>query len=448
MPTFLDQFKKTLRSEMTVSLFQGAFGVLFFWSVLRFFVPFAEVPHPLLVGFNFLYTISIALYSNYKMVTGRWTANLWANRALLLSLPLPIFYGYFTFLSPDYLPVLIVFVVGVELPVLGLAKSRYLTLWYAAYFSSFLLPSYVWRRGYMEEHSVFLTVFLTTCFFLHFWLVRASDSVKKMGAQLTRSLVQTKQNKRTLKRLHTVQAIDLTLARRLQRDTLPDLKKFESGNLTLSARYVSLDTVGGDFYDVVDLGEGKTGLFIADVSGHGVSAALVTMMTKAAFRNHYREQSDPALLLKIVNRSLCGMLENQGMFVTAFYCIIHPKGELLFSSAGHPPALFLNRRENRIRELFTENTFFLGIEPTWSYKTDSISMTRGDRILIFTDGLIEAKNKIGQQYGEGRLSELLLKKSNLSPEEFSETLMKDLGEFQAGRHSEDDIAFVCCDFRG
>lgn len=446
MPTFLDQLRKTLRSEVTSSLFQGAFGVALFWVILRYFIVTVETPHPILVIFNFVYTISVALFCNFKMVTGRWSAVLWANRALNLSLPLPVFYGYFTYLAPDYFAAMIVFVIAIELPVLGLAKSRYLTLWYAVYFFSFLLPLFLWKRTYFDSHISAIVIFMASYAFIHFWLVRASDSVKKMGEQLTRHLVQTKKNKRILKRLHTMQAVDLTLARRLQRDTLPDLRKFESSPLRLSARYLSLDTVGGDFYDIVELENDKIGLFIADVSGHGVAAALVTMMTKAAFRNHYRDQEDPALLLKIVNESLCGMLENQGMYVTAFYCILNAEGILSYSSAGHPASLLVRKNENRIYELITENTFFLGVEPHWKYCSDSIRLQFEDRLFLYTDGLVEAKNRLGQFYGEGRLFELLLKKTNLSPDEFLETLLYDLHEFQNGRNAEDDIALLCVDF--
>ncbi len=446
MPTFVDQFKKTLRSEVTSSLLQGAAGVALFWVVLRYFIQTVSTPEPLWVALNFIYTVSVAFFCNYKLLTGRWSANLWAKRALALSLPLPVFYGYFTYLAPEYFAVIIIFVIGIELPVLGLAKSRHLTLWYAAFFFSFLIPLFFWKRTYFEEHLSVILIFIISCALMHFWLVRASNTVKKMGEQLTRHLVQTKQTKRILNRLHTMQAIDLTLARRLQRDTLPDLRKFETSNLRLSARYISLDTVGGDFYDIVDLGNNRMGLFIADVSGHGVAAALVTMMTKAAFRNHYRDQEDPSLLLQIVNNSLCGMLENQGMFVTAFYCILESDGKLSYSSAGHPPVLLVRKSENRIHELITENTFFLGIEPYWKYQSDFIQLQKEDRVFLYTDGLVEAKNKIGHFYGEERLCELLLKKLNLSPNDFLEMLLQDLQSFQDGRRPEDDIAILCADF--
>ncbi|PJZ68832.1 serine/threonine protein phosphatase [Leptospira perolatii] len=445
MPTFAHNIKKTARSEVTRSLLQGSFGVVFFWLVLTYLVK-SNTPHPAFVIANFTYTVFITFFCNYKMITGRWTAVRWANRSLAFAMPLPIFYGYFSYLDPDYFAVIVIFVLGIELPVLGLATSLFLNIWIVTYYSVFLVPLFLFKYDYLQAHWVQLSVFMAGYFFLHFWLVRASNSVKRMGSQLTRHLVETKQHKRNLSKLHQMLKIDLTLARRLQLDTLPNISHFHSRELQVAAKYLSLETVGGDLYDLVDLGNGRTGLFIADVSGHGVAAALVTMMTKTAFRNHCFECERPDQLLREINSALHGMLERQDFFVTAFYCILDGEGTLHFSSAGHQPILIIRKEEGKVFGLSTVDTFFLGVEPDWKYRADTFRLHGNDKILLYTDGLIEAKNKLGDCYGDARFYQFILEKANLPAEEFLDAMMLDLHTFTAGRKPEDDIAIVCADF--
>ncbi|PJZ52337.1 PP2C family protein-serine/threonine phosphatase [Leptospira adleri] len=447
MTKFFLQLKKTLKSEITFSLLQGAFGVVVFWIVLRFYLRDSVTPEPHWIILNFLYTVSVTLYCNFRMITGRWSALLWANRSLLLSLPLPAFYGYFTFLAPEYFPVMFIFVISIQLPVLGLARSVYLTLWFVTYYFVFFGLLLAFNAEYLQLHIKSIFVFLIVFFFMHVWLLRASESVRNMGNQLTRHLVETKKHKRNIQRLHRVQAVDLTLARRLQQDTLPDLSKTTRSDLNIAAKYFSLEKIGGDFYDVVNLGENKTGFFISDVSGHGVASALVTMMTKAAFRNHCQDVKEPDLLLGLVNRSLCGMLEKQDLFVTAFYCVLDKDGTLTYASAGHQPALVVRENYSEIYELKNENTFILGIEPSWKYYSSKHKLKKNDKLILFTDGLIEAKNKMGRDYGESCFEEFLLANARQPAGPFLDLMMFDLEEFMKGKNPEDDIAILCVDFR-
>ncbi|MBM9499177.1 serine/threonine-protein phosphatase [Leptospira sp. 201903071] len=447
MNKFFLQLKKTLKSEITFSLLQGAFGVVVFWIVLRFYLRDSVTPEPQWVVFNFLYTVAVTLYSNFRLITGRWSALLWANRSLLLSLPLPAFYGYFTFLAPEYFPVMFIFVISIQLPVLGLARSVYLTFWFVTYYFVFFGLLLVFNQEYLQLHIKSIFVFLIVFFFMHVWLLRASENVRNMGNQLTRHLVETKKHKRNIQRLNRVQTLDLTLARRLQQDTLPDLTRIKRPDLILAAKYFSLEKIGGDFYDVVDLGNDQVGFFISDVSGHGVASALVTMMTKAAFRNHCHDVKEPDLLLSLVNRSLCGILEKQDLFVTAFYCILDKDGTLKYASAGHQPALVVRGNYTEIHELKSENTFILGIEPNWKYYSSKHRLKKNDKLILFTDGLIEAKNKMGRDYGESCFEEFLLANARQPAGAFLDLMMFDLEEFMKGKTPDDDIAILCIDYR-
>jgi len=444
---FLNQLYRTAKSKPTRSFSQGTAGVVLFWAILRYALREERTPDSLHIFLYLLYCVFTIIFCNYHLSTGRWSISRWANRMLLLSLPLPAFYGYFAFLVPEYFAVLVVFVSSIGLPVLGLMKTRYWTLWYAIYLSVYLGLLAAYKVEYLGNNLAFVILPVLAVLVMHYWLILVSRNIKNMNSNLSRHLAETKKHKRHLDRLHRGLGVDLTLARRLQQDTLPDPSAFRGNHMTIAGKYLALESVGGDFYDLVDLGGGKTGLFIADVSGHGVSAALVTMMTKAVFRNHCRDSSDPSLVLKTINASLQGFLEKQHMFVSAFYCILDEKGSLSYSSAGHQPLLIVRNSPPEIFELSTDNAFYLGIEPDWNYSSAEFKLKDSDRILLYTDGLVEARSRRGGCYGDKRYHEFLLANQDMETNAFLNGLIDDLYHFLNGEKQEDDIAVLCVDFK-
>ena len=184
---------------------------------------------------------------------------------------------------------------------------------------------------------------------------------------------------------------ELEVARRIQLSILPgDFPG--SHNFRVAARYVPMTSVAGDFYDFLIADDTQAGLLIADVSGHGVPAALIASMVKLAATSQRGNAANPAVLLAGMNTALCG--NTQGQFVTAAYVYLNSEaGELCYSAAGHPPMLLL--RNGSASEIL-ENGLMLAAFDFATYTSAAQPLHPGDRLLLYTDGIVEAA-KLGRR---------------------------------------------------
>ncbi len=196
---------------------------------------------------------------------------------------------------------------------------------------------------------------------------------------------------------------ELEIARRIQTSILPEHMP-EMAGLQLAAKYIPMSEVAGDFYDFLVVDERRVGILIADVSGHGVPAALVASMVKVAIAAQSEHADDPAKVMTGLNSVLAGKL--QGQFVTAAYLYLDlENGTGSYSAAGHPP-LFHYRATDRAVQDVVENGLILGIMPFANYESLTLSFVRGDRFLLYTDGVIEADNA-GEEFGALRVKGVL-----------------------------------------
>ena len=180
-------------------------------------------------------------------------------------------------------------------------------------------------------------------------------------------------------------ARELQLAREIQQSLLPRVTPDVPG-LRIDGAYLPMSAVAGDFYDL-SLCNGRLVVIIADVSGHGVPAALVASMMKVAFAAESERYDEPGDILAGINRALTGKFERA--YVTAFCVAIdRARGTLAYAAAGHPPAL-VRRRDGRVDRL-AEGGIILTLVPDALYETTSVPFETGDYVLLFTDGLLEA----------------------------------------------------------
>jgi sigma-B regulation protein RsbU (phosphoserine phosphatase) len=233
---------------------------------------------------------------------------------------------------------------------------------------------------------------------------------------------------------------ELEVARRMQLSILPEAFP-ASLSFRVEARYAPMTSVAGDFYDYVLAEDNRAALLIADVSGHGVPAAMIASMVKMAAASQRHNVTSPAQFLAGMNGALCG--NTQGQFVTAAYVYLDAaSGELRYSAAGHPPMLLLRGAE--VREIF-ENGLMLAAFDFAAYKEIALPLQVGDRLLLYTDGLVEAANSAGEFFGRDRLAALLPQTAALPPAQAADTIMA------AARHwsktQEDDLTLILCDFR-
>jgi len=195
---------------------------------------------------------------------------------------------------------------------------------------------------------------------------------------------------------------ELEIARTIQRSILPDSIPAVAG-LDIAVRYEPMTAVAGDFYDFVRLDDGRLGILVADVSGHGVPAALIASMLKMAFAAHSTDAADPARLLTSLNAAMCGKFSAH--FVTAVYALIDlTAGMLTYSGAAHPPILLA--RNGSSQEL-AENGLMLGAFSFAQYSNATVPLAPGDRLLLYTDGLVEASNSSDEEFGAERLKQTL-----------------------------------------
>jgi sigma-B regulation protein RsbU (phosphoserine phosphatase) len=234
---------------------------------------------------------------------------------------------------------------------------------------------------------------------------------------------------------------ELEVARRIQLSILPAAFP-DSASFRVAARYVPMTSVAGDFYDFLVADAKQAGLLIADVSGHGVPAALIASMVKVAATSQHANAADPARLLAGMNAVLCGNTQDQ--FVTAAYVHLDSTSRTLqYSAAGHPPMLLL--RKGEVFEI-VENGLMLAAFESATYTNASQPLESGDRLLLYTDGLIEAANAKGDFFGQDALSALLRQTAALSPSAASDQIVSAVQRWSGSASQDDDLTVLICDY--
>ncbi len=189
----------------------------------------------------------------------------------------------------------------------------------------------------------------------------------------------------------------------LQRSLLP-LRLPNIPGVDIAASYKTAARAGGDYYDFFDLGDGRWGLWIADVSGHGTPAAVVMAILRTMLHGRCDCDSSPGAVLSFANRMLCAQADRYDeMFVTAFYGVYDPRdGSFDYACAGHNPPLLVDRRI-RVRELDAAQALPLAVDRECVFPEFRDRLIPSDTLLLYTDGITDALNEKGEPYGRDRL---------------------------------------------
>lgn len=233
-------------------------------------------------------------------------------------------------------------------------------------------------------------------------------------------------------------AAELSLARSVQEALLP-LPPPKRPGLALSAAYRPSSTLGGDFFDVVPLGDSGSGLLLADVVGHGISAALITSFLKALVMLDRSSNvlTNPSLTFRAMNQALLDAFGDRGLFVTAVFLAFDPaRSQIRFVNAGHPHPLLLDR-EGEVRPL-EGGEIPLGILSDVDFQVREVALGEGERILLYTDGILEQPHHAsGEFLGHDRLRASLGRSRNLSPEEAMAQLEAEFERWSGGKQKDD-----------
>jgi PAS domain S-box-containing protein len=248
---------------------------------------------------------------------------------------------------------------------------------------------------------------------------------------------------------------ELKMARELQVALLP--RHFptipigappDESALSFLSFYFPSGDVSGDFFSVFPVGEKAAGVLICDVMGHGVRSALITGMIRGLVEEHLRLAADPGVLLTHINRALTVILQQAGttMFATCFYVVADvQRAELRFANAGHPCALHVRANGSTSAEKLDDEQSrgpVMGIFSDASYGTATRSAMKGDRVMLFTDGLYEVEDASGALFNEDQLRASVSRHAALAPTEFFEQVLGDIHKYSQKKTFADDVCVV------
>jgi sigma-B regulation protein RsbU (phosphoserine phosphatase) len=244
----------------------------------------------------------------------------------------------------------------------------------------------------------------------------------------------------------SAQLRDLEFAQKIQRNVLPDLLPEPEG-LRFDVRYYPHDLVGGDFYDVREMDEGRYGVLLADVSGHGVSAALYTMQLRSIAGGSAMVAGDPAAFIGAVNDELAKYVLAES-FATAFYAVVDShSGAVTYASAGHPPALHLAGAGGEVTKLEAKGAP-LGIIEEYEYENSVAELAPGDILLTYTDGATEVPDGQGRFLGEEGLARLLTEEWRKGRRLLLERIYEQVKEACGSVSPPDDITLLSATYLG
>lgn len=243
---------------------------------------------------------------------------------------------------------------------------------------------------------------------------------------------------------------ELLLAREIQQalagQGFPAATTGEQSRITFGSRYIPNSDMAGDFFDVIKVSENCFGVLICDVMGHGVRSALVVAMLRGLLEKQHAQAVEPGLFLQGLNDGLAAILERAGtaMFATAFYGVIDlSAGTFKYACAGHPGPIIAGR--DGVRQLAGERSHKgpgLGLIKGATYPTREIGLSEIDRIVLFTDGVVEAENPVGEPFSENGLMEIIGRESAAPLEALLDAILSGVRAFSECKHFDDDVCLL------
>jgi sigma-B regulation protein RsbU (phosphoserine phosphatase) len=261
--------------------------------------------------------------------------------------------------------------------------------------------------------------------------VRTHLMLREAHAQIARQLVE----------INT----ELEMARQIQLSILPSGTPKIAG-MDIVARYIPMTSVAGDFYDFIVVDERHVGILMADVSGHGLPAALIASMLQVALTAQARHVSEPGKVLAGLNQALCGKFQHN--FVTAAYVYVDlEKNIMKYGGAGHPPLLLWRKSTGSASQLL-ENGLVMGQFEEATYDSLQVPIAAGDRFVLYTDGILESTNPAQEEFGTGRFMRFMETNNRLPAGQFADALLLELArwlEQPPGEGHKDDISLLAID---
>ncbi len=236
---------------------------------------------------------------------------------------------------------------------------------------------------------------------------------------------------------------EVTIARDIQQSLLPP-PRFQNSWCAIAGQTIPATEVGGDYFDMVQLSDRQFAIAIADVTGHGVGAGILSAMTKSALHSQLQHDTSPSRVLANLNKALY-QVSDEKTFVTFAYVLVESAPDrVLLATAGHPPVI-VRKGSTGVSELYRTVSVALAMKETVVFTEQELAFSRGDSLLLFTDGLLEATNRSGEEFGIERLRKAF-DRAEGSPEDICSSLILDARTFSSTEIFHDDVSLVCVKF--
>ncbi|MGD2186062.1 MAG: SpoIIE family protein phosphatase [Desulfobacterales bacterium] len=240
----------------------------------------------------------------------------------------------------------------------------------------------------------------------------------------------------------------LSLAMEVQQNLLPQ-KQIKIEGLDIAGKCIYCDETGGDYFDFLrfhELGDGRIGIAVGDVVGHGIAAALLMTTARALLRCRASQPGGLSEMINDVNRILCLDTSESGSFMTLFFMLIDPhKRQLQWIRAGHDPAIVYNSSSDSFDELKGKGTA-IGIDGQWSFQDYHSNWESGQIMLIGTDGIWETRNSLDEKFGKERVQEIIRQNQKSSAQDILQAITDRLATFRQNKAPHDDITLVVIKF--
>ncbi|MEO8350779.1 MAG: SpoIIE family protein phosphatase [Chthoniobacteraceae bacterium] len=289
-------------------------------------------------------------------------------------------------------------------------------------------------------------------------LLSTYETAVHKNQELSRAKEELEQRAEQLREKNEEMAADLEMARELQTAFLPRQYPVfpadaspERSALNFCHRYSTTSELGGDFFDILVPADTAAGIFVCDVMGHGVRAALVTAIIRGLVEDLKTEATDPEKFMTELNRNLCSILQQTvtPLFASAFYAVADlTRGELRYANAGHPAPLHVRRSAQVVEPLKVAGSKpgpVLGLFDQAEYPISTVPLTPGDLVMLFTDGLYEVEGPGDVFYEMSQLHEAVRRRQQLPTPRLFDELVQELRAFSANGEFGDDMCLVGMD---
>jgi sigma-B regulation protein RsbU (phosphoserine phosphatase) len=271
--------------------------------------------------------------------------------------------------------------------------------------------------------------------------VRAMLRIRDLQHRLLQSAIELKEAKDEAEKTKKIIEEEIKKVGSIQQSFLPS--KFPSHpDFDFAHYYEPCADAGGDYFDLIEIGHSRWGLLIADVTGHGASAAVVMAITHTLMHSFISTFHYPSTALKVANEKLNEHLAPT-FYVTMFYGVLNFETKSFrFSSAGHEPMMIYRAESNTVELLKTKFGFPLKLMESDDYDECEIALEPDDKLVLFTDGLVEIRNPEGEILSPERLRSLLLQHHDLPPKEFIKTIIDFAKDFRGNKPFQDDVTML------